>query len=289
VPLPGKPGSCRLIINADDFGWSEGVNEAVCALYDAGVVTSTSLMVGAPAARHAIECAKARPGLAMGLHLVLVHGPALLPLQRIPHLVDHRGWFSMDCVRAGLRYTFVPPCWRELREEIQAQCAAFASLGVPWSHVDAHLHFLLTIRVFLIARQVLRSYPITGFRIPLDDFALYRRTDTMDARAQCRLAVWFELLCGYQRWALRHSAYVTPKRCYGLFRTGRLTPDYLAGLVRAMPDGDLELHCHPDLSTPSGRWEYRALLSDPFRAALAERGVELTTYAGLARQGAANE
>src|SRR5262245_58529834 len=116
---------CRLIINADDLGWSMGVNEAVCALYDKGVVSSASLMVGAPSGAQASRQGRSRPRLAIGLHLAAVGAPSLLSRNEVPHLVDRKGWFPDNCEWAAFRYTLIPSCRRELRHEIRAQLDAF--------------------------------------------------------------------------------------------------------------------------------------------------------------------
>jgi predicted glycoside hydrolase/deacetylase ChbG (UPF0249 family) len=180
-----------------------------------------------------------------------------------------------------MRYTFLPACRRELRQELAAQFRAFAELGLPWSHVDSHLHFALTPVFFNAARDLARRHPVTGWRIPEDDWELYRAIDAEDARRQRFLATQFRWLSKRQRTAARAAGWATTRWCLGLFRTGRLRADYLAALVRALPDGDYELHCHPDLSTDAGRAEFEALHSSEFRSALDERQVELVTYFDL--------
>jgi hopanoid biosynthesis associated protein HpnK len=274
--------SCRLIVNADDFGWSEGVNEAVCALYDEGIVTSTSLLVGAPAAREARSRLRSRPGLAVGLHLAGVHAPALLPREVIPRLADRDGELETRCLPAALRCTLLPSVREELARELEAQAKAFDGLGLGWSHVDSHLHFTLVPGVFRMALDLCKRYPVLGFRVPQDDFRLYARMAPADALRQSLFALAFEALCRGQRKKVRAAGLRVTDRCYGLFRTGRLDADYLSRLVREMPDGDLELHCHPDLSTEHGRREFEALRSPGFREALRQRGVVLSTYASLA-------
>jgi hopanoid biosynthesis associated protein HpnK len=270
--------SCRLIINVDDYGWSEGVNEAVCRLYDAGIVTSTSLMVAGPALSEGLERLENRPGLAVGLHVALVAAPSVLPPQGLRHIVDERGWLSSRHARAGLGYSLLPAWRSELARETAAQFHAFARLGLPWSHVDSHRHFHLTPALFREMLRHSREYGASGFRVPEDDWQLYHRMDPVDARKQRTLARVFSLLAGRQRSALRDSGFTLTDRCYGLFRTGRLDAEYLAELVGRMPDGLHELHCHPDVSTEKGQAEFEALASPAFRGALEKREVRLTTY-----------
>src|SRR5437867_12998673 len=92
-----KPASAtapiRLLVNADDFGLSESVNAAVVEAYDHGILTSCSLMVAEPAAPAAVRAARERPGLAVGLHLVVAAGCAVLPPAVVPRLIDASGRF----------------------------------------------------------------------------------------------------------------------------------------------------------------------------------------------------
>lgn len=271
-------GGCRLILNADDFGWSSGANEAIAVLHDAGVVTSASLMVGGPAAEEAISLARERPRLAVGLHLALVHGYPLLPREEVSLLVDGEERLPRSYARAGLLYTCSPAHRRQWRREMEAQFAAFAATGLPWSHVDSHVHFSLTPGVFADLLPLLRRYTVPGFRIPEDDLELYRRLDPADARRQSGMAAWFGFQCRRQRRVLAKSGLVLPRRCCGFFRSERLDEPYLVRLTEALPDGLHELHCHPRTDTAAGQRELEALASPGFRAALERRGVRLTRY-----------
>ncbi len=270
--------ACRLIINADDFGWSESVNEAVARLAAEGAITSTSLMVGAPAAAEAVERLASLPDLAVGLHLTFLAAPAVLPREEIPRLVDRRGWFPRDPIRAGIRYSCRPVVRNDLQREARAQFKAFTGTGQPLSHVDTHVHMGLTPSIFDLALRLAREHRAVGFRVPEDDYALYRRLDPEDARRQWGMAVAFRHLCAGQRERVAAAGLHSPRRCYGFFRSGRLDVPYLVRLIEELPDGDLELHCHPDLGTESGRREYAALQSGEVRRALDRRGVVLSTY-----------
>ena len=133
--------SSRLILGADDFGRSSDVNRAVERAWGAGMLTSASLMVTGDAFEEAADLARRTPGLAVGLHLVLADGRAALPSDEIPHLVDARGRFPRDPLRAGLRYALLGRRGRdELQRELAAQFERFASTGLPLAHVDGHCH-----------------------------------------------------------------------------------------------------------------------------------------------------
>ena len=273
---------CRLIINVDDFGLREGVNQAVCRLHDAGIVTSASLMVAGAAVPAAVAQARARPELAVGLHVAVVAAQALLPREELSALVDPHGWFTSDCVVAALRYTCRPACRQQLRPEIAAQFATFRQLGLPWSHVDTHRHFGLTPVVSDELLRLCSRYGVRSFRIPEDDYSHYRRIDPEDAARQRSLAICFSALCTPLRRRAAAAGLYSTTYCLGLFRTGRLDVEYLRRLVEELPDGDYELHCHPDADTERGVAELAALASPEFSRALRSRGVGLTTYPQLA-------
>jgi hopanoid biosynthesis associated protein HpnK len=273
--------ACRLIITADDFGASPGVNQAVAALYDEGAITSASLMVAGPAAREAAQLARERPGLAVGLHLVLAGGlPPVCPPEEVSGLTDRSGRLHVEPLAQGARITFHPGCRAAARAEVTAQLKAFDALGLGRSHLDFHLHFGLTPAVTDLALELARPYPLAAIRVPEDDWRLYRRLDPADALRKLPVALHFASLCPRMRRKVESAGYLATDRCYGLFRSCRLTADYLERLVPELPDGLLELHCHPDLSTDAGRAEFEALRSPDFRRALEGRGVTLCTYAG---------
>lgn len=129
----------KLIINADDFGLTEGVNRAVIACHEAGVVTSTTLMVTAAAAGGAARLARAHPGLGVGLHLNLTAGPPAAAAADIKSLTGPGGEFPG--LRAMLwRLTAGRARRRELEREIGAQIALCRELGIEPTHVDSHHH-----------------------------------------------------------------------------------------------------------------------------------------------------
>src|SRR5437763_5882310 len=139
-PTPTTQHPTPLIINGDDFGYSEAVNRAIIEAHRAGVLTSASLMVNERAVDDAVKHAKANPSLAVGLHLALVLGRAALSPSEIPHIVDADGNFTRSSFRAGLNYYFNLASRRELRREMRAQFDKFIATGLPFSHVDGHTH-----------------------------------------------------------------------------------------------------------------------------------------------------
>src|SRR5450432_1815770 len=113
----------RVIFSADDFGLTPAVNEAVERAHRDGILDQASLMVAGAAAGDAVRRARAMPSLRVGLHLVVVEGPAVSPRSEIPDLVDPNGQFPSEQTRLGFRYFFRPGVRRQLAHEIRAQFA----------------------------------------------------------------------------------------------------------------------------------------------------------------------
>ncbi|MGQ9768754.1 MAG: ChbG/HpnK family deacetylase, partial [Anaerolineae bacterium] len=108
----------QIITTADDFGRLPAINAAIIRAHREGILTAASLMVTGDAWQEAVELARANPTLAVGLHLVVSDGRAVLPPTQIPHLVDASGRFPDDPLRLGLRYAFDRAAQRELAAEV---------------------------------------------------------------------------------------------------------------------------------------------------------------------------
>src|ERR1051326_4057207 len=111
----------RLIVNADDFGRSRSINEAVIRAHREGILTTASLMVNGEAADDAVALARQNPRLGVGLHVSLVCGTSALKPSEIPGLVDRDGRFSDRPVATGVRYFFRRELRFQLEREIRAQ------------------------------------------------------------------------------------------------------------------------------------------------------------------------
>ena len=122
----------------------KSVNEGIERAHRDGALQAASLMVAAPAAADAVRRARANPSLRVGLHLVVIEGPSILPPEAIPDLTDATGTFPSDQLRLGIGYFFRPRIRRQLAAEIRAQFAAFAATGLRLDHANAHKHMQLS-------------------------------------------------------------------------------------------------------------------------------------------------
>lgn len=219
----------RLIVTADDYGLHEAVNEAVEHGYRDGVLRAASLMVAAPAAGDAVARARRLPGLAVGLHLVLADGKAMLPPGRIPDLVDARGWFDSNMVRNGFRFFFLPRVRRQLAAEIRAQFEAFAATGLTLDHVNAHKHFHLHPTILSLLLSIGRDYGMRAIRLP----------------AEPSMGPWLRPWLGLMRWRLNRARVMYNDHVFGLQHSGGMDERVLMDVLRQLPDGLSELYLHP--------------------------------------------
>ncbi len=284
----GNSLPCRLmVINGDDFGFSSGVNRAIVEAYDRGVLTSTSLMVTGAAFEEAVECARSRPGLAVGLHLVLAGGRSVLPPDQIPHLVDRHGYFSEHPEWAGLRYQFNRAARHEIALEIRAQLEKFQQTGLPLSHVDGHLHLHVHPVVLRCLVELAQEFNIQFIRLPFEELKL---TLEIDRSALWTKLVWSIVFRGLRRNGerlLKAKGIQFADRVYGLLQTGRMTEDYLLALIPKIQTQRVEIYSHPAIAVtgePSnaplglGVEELKALLSDRVYEQILQSGFTLTNY-----------
>jgi chitin disaccharide deacetylase len=265
------------IINGDDFGFSQGVNQAIIQAYEQGVLTSTSLMVTGDAAEEAIALASDRSNLATGLHLVLVCGRSVLLPDQIPHLVDSKGNFSDSALQAGLRYQFHPAAYKELHQEIRAQLEKFRASGLPLSHVDGHLHLHTHPVILRILVELAPEFDIRVIRLPSEELGINLKLNTQNLLTKLVWAAVFGRLRRYGEDLLISHSIKFADRVYGLLQTGNITEEYLLGLIPQIQADLVEIYSHPAVFQP-GDVELAALLSKQVREVLNVNGFQLTNY-----------
>ncbi|BAY47056.1 YdjC-like protein [Scytonema sp. HK-05] len=275
------------IINGDDFGFSSGVNQAIIKAHQEGVLTSTSLMVTGAAFDEAVELARVHPNLAVGLHLVLVCGQAVLPPSQIPHLVDSTGNFPYSPPISGLRYQFKRATREELRLEIRAQLEKFRSSGLRLSHVDGHLHMHVHPVVLRILVDLADEFGIRFIRLPYEELGI---TLGLDRRNLLTKLVWagvFGRLRRYGEGLLKSKGIRFADRVYGLLQTGCMTEEYLLGLIPQIQADLVEIYSHPTVAIAdeplngppgAGEAELAAWLSREVRDILSANGFKLINY-----------
>ena len=274
---PDRPR--RLIVNADDFGRSPEINEAVIQAHRDGILTTASLMVAEPAAAEAVALARQNPALGVGLHLVLAQGRATLPPCDLLGLADDHGQFTRDAVRAGFHFFFRPGLREPVAREIAAQFAAFAETGLALDHVNGHLNLHLHPTVFPLALAQTVRHPAAGFRLTRDPLRLDLELSRGAWVYRISHAVIFALLSALAQPRLKSAGVRHTDRVFGLLRNARVDKDYLLALLPRLRPGDSELYAHPSLT--GFRHELDALTSPPVKELVARCGLRLIRYQDL--------
>lgn len=237
---PNKPAK-TVTFSADDFGLTEAVNEGIERAHRDGVLQAASLMVAAPAAADAVRRARANPALRVGLHLVVIEGPAVLSPADIPDLVDAAGQFPSDQLTLGLNYFFRPNIRRQLLAEIQAQFEAFDSTGLTLDHANAHKHMHLHPTVGAMMLRAGAKHGLGRIRVPAEPPEIMARCGTVAAMGDKLLYHWTKLL----RHQARSAGVATNDHCFGLAWSGHMTTGRVHRLLENLPDGDNEIYFHP--------------------------------------------
>ncbi|MDX7950091.1 hopanoid biosynthesis-associated protein HpnK [Lichenihabitans sp. Uapishka_5] len=273
----------HLIVTADDFGLAPEVNDAVEHAHTAGILTTASLMVGAPASAAAVAIAKRRPGLRVGLHLTLLEAPPVLPKAQIPDLVGPNGLFRTDMAKVGADMFFRKDVQRQLAAEIEAQFAVFAATGLRLDHVNAHKHYHLHPTVTTLLMQIGPRYGMRWVRVPDEPNVMVRAIDPAAPRLTPAITTPFTTMLKYR---LRVAGFKVPDHVFGLAWSGAMTADRLAALLVHPPQGVTEIYTHPATTGgyPGSAAGYRyadelaALVSDDVRAAARDCGASQGGY-----------
>ncbi len=274
-----------LIVNADDFGLTEGISRGILAAHRTGIVTSTSALAIGPAYPKVAPWLTDEPGLGVGVHLAAVgEDPPLLSAAEIPSLLGKRGHLSPGykgfIVRAAAGR--VDP--EDLRREFTAQLEMVQELGIPITHLDAHQHIHLWPLVCGVVLELAGKYQIPAVRVP--------RFRSLSPAGVGVTVLGRRLAHRAGGAGLKYPEDAVGIECAGCLDSDRL-PKVLARLAAGSKES-VELTAHPgegdDADRARYRWGYRwedelaALARPEARTLVAEHGFTLATYADLAHR-----
>ena len=237
----------RLILNADDFGLTRGINRAIGELHSAGVLTSATLMANGPAFDDAVTVAHAHPTLGVGCHVVLTDGIPVSPPKTIPSLIGPDGKSFRPSLLDFLQALFRGHIRAEdVAREAQAQIEKLQGAGITITHIDTHKHTHLFPSIALPLLEVAERTSVRAIRNPFEP--PWSRT-LRQGNPFRRLAV---RLIGPLRRRFAAHPQIRPARIrstdgtVAISATGQLDAITLAQLLRAVPStGTYELCCHP--------------------------------------------
>lgn len=280
----------RLIVNADDFGLSAGVNRAVEKSWKDGILTQASLMPGGDAFDEAVEIARRNPGLQVGLHLTLVQGRPVMPPEKIPGLVGANGCFPDNPVLVGMKLFFDPTVRMQLRCEIEAQIQKLKDTGLSLTHIDGHLNIQMHPTVFSLLSELMPLHGITSFRTTRERLFENLRFSRERIIGKTVERVIFGLLSASAEEPLNRQDISRAVEVKGVLNSGRMTEGYLLSILDRLEEGTTEIYFHPgclpDAEITARMPDYRheeelkALLSPAVRQRISELGITLCNYRG---------
>jgi len=232
-----------LVINADDFGLSKGVNEAVRRAHTEGVLTSASIMSNMPAAAHAIETARSLPNLGVGIHLNVFEGKPLSQDTAVQCLLDDSGRFARSptelafwtAVRRGVRIA--------VRMEFAAQIAWAIEKKISPTHLDSHKHFHCLPWLFPTVCELARTFGIGSVRFCLEPRYVWQVPWPLSTRAdrkRARLIGWMARINRRQ-----NRRFFKNQALLGISHTGRIDVSFLKAVSLYNQAATAEVMTHP--------------------------------------------
>jgi predicted glycoside hydrolase/deacetylase ChbG (UPF0249 family) len=244
----------RLIINADDFGLTSGVNRAIAELHQASALTSATLMATGPAFEEAVAIAHANPTLGVGCHIILTDGVPVSPPNTIPTLLGPDGKTFrpslVDFIQALLRGTIRED---DIEREAHAQIMKLERAGIRITHLDTHKHTHLFPAVTRPLLRVVECVNIRAIRNPFEQpWSLALGHGNRLRRLQVKLLS--SLHTRFERQPqIRNASILTTDGTIGISATGHLDAPILHEILHALPSNPsatFELCCHPGYNDP---------------------------------------
>ncbi len=280
----------RLIVNADDFGSSPEVNAGIMRAHRDGILSSASLMVAEPAARAAAEMARDNPALDVGLHAVVCRGRSILDASRLGAAVGASGEFIDNPVAAGMRYFFDRSMRAAMTDELRAQVERHLELVGYLNHIDGHLNFHVHPLFADILVDLAVEYKVPCIRLPRERVMTTIRLRQDNAARKLVESIIFRTLSRRTGRMMAERGLTSTDALFGLHQSGHLSEDYIVGVIDRIRDGTTELYFHPaaDIGgippAAEAQLEVEILTSQRVRDAIDRNGIELITFADLAKR-----
>ena len=290
-----------LIVNADDLGWTEGVNRGILEAFQHGIVTSASLIANGAAFAGGVAAARSAPGLAVGVHLNLSNGPPLANPKTVTTLLNKGGEFAGGPERLLLRRARRGLLLEEVEAEWDAQIQRVRDAGIAPTHLDGHKHVHMLPGLFEIALKLAKRHGIGAIRVSLEASSLRAalasgaKQNSSVVLRQGVQARGLKLLARDAREQAARAGISTADYFCGIAQTGELTREGVEQFLKSLPEGATELMCHPgyadaELQKTSTRLqrsretELQILTDTGIRNLVASLGIRLIDYGFVAQE-----
>jgi predicted glycoside hydrolase/deacetylase ChbG (UPF0249 family) len=292
----------NLIVNADDLGWTEGVNRGIVEAHRKGLVTSTSLLANGRAFAAAQGISRSNPELGIGVHLNLSDGPPSAPANEVKGLLGKSGELEDAADSLLLKIAGRSLRVEEVEREWNAQVQKVRDAGIQPSHLDGHKHVHMLPGLFEVALRVAKKHKIRAIRVANEESTLRAALASGEGQQKGTVlkqgvqARGLKLLARDARKMAERAGISTADYFCGIAQTGVLTRDGLQELLEILPEGTTELMCHPGYADEELRKtrtrlqesrvaELRILTDEGIRKVVATRGIRLISYKLAAGEG----
>lgn len=285
----------RLIVNADDFGFTSGVNRGIIEAHTRGVVTSATLMANGAAFAEGASLARNFPTLGIGCHVVLIDGEPVLEPDEVPSLTTS-GKFRDGLRGFATRALAGRMAAHEITAEAVAQIRKIQATGISVSHIDSHKHTHLFPQVLRALLQAARECGVRAVRNPFGPRLPLRSNQLLSKPSIWKRYAELEVLQRFAkkfREAVDREGFSAPDGTLGVEVTGTLDEKLFEAIAASIPEGTWEFVCHPgyiDDALQAARTrlresraiELRVLTSPSAKQILTQNGITLISYCDLA-------
>ncbi len=290
----------RLIVNADDFGLTRGVNRAIADAHQNGIVSSATLMANGAAFADAVQLAHSLPLLSVGCHVVLVDGSPVAPPAQVETLLATRSAeplnFHTTISAFAARATLGGFDREQLVDEVAAQIRKLQSAGITVSHLDSHKHAHIFPQILTALLRAARICGVPAIRSPFVPAKAMLAQEFAGKRTLLKRYGQIRVLNTFApnfRRQVRRAGLLSPDGVIGVIETGSLDTSLLLRAFANLPEGTWELVTHPGYADADlrairtrlveSRERERELLTSPdVRAFLDREHIELISYRQLA-------
>jgi hopanoid biosynthesis associated protein HpnK len=288
----------RLIVNADDFGLTAKINQAIIDAHYCGLISSTSLLANGEAFASAVALSRQAPRLGVGVHLNLTEDQPVAPASSIPSLVNGQGFFARKPASLWRAMILGRVSTVDIEKELRAQIEKVLAAGIVATHLDSHKHVHALPVLGRMGIRLARQYGIPAIRCVAERWSalgcLLGRFPHAKTAIFRQLLNSFVLAAVSRGWSrqLGRAGIACAGHFYGLTPTGFLDEELLREILCHLPDGTSELMCHPGLvdkalrQTPTRlleqrEMEYQALTRPGIKLLAKDLGVQLINYGDL--------
>lgn len=278
-----------LIINADDFGLTPGINKGIVEAHTKGVLTSATIMVNMPAAEQAVELAKNLPDLGVGVHLNLTNGKPVSRDQSVKLLLNTEGNFGLSAGKLAIASIVTGKVRVAIEAEFSAQIQWVIERGIKPTHLDSHKHVHAFPLTFQIVCRLAKRFKIPAIRYAYEPKQVCHLPWPVTDEQGRKRASLVRMMARINRW--QNRSFFKTDALFGVAHTGNINVNFFRACSLYNTAATTELMTHPgytyDLDAGQTRLvkhrevELEALCSDKTKQYLKDAGIKLVHYGRL--------